>query len=161
VIVMGVSGSGKSTTGRALAAALGWPFFDADDFHPPENVAKMSAGQPLTDADRRPWLEALRKLIATHSAENQPLVLACSALKKTYRDQLRRGNAGVCFVYLRGEYDLIAGRMQERTGHYMPAGLLDSQFAALEEPTHALVVDVDRPVKELVRQIMYSLDTST
>lgn len=156
VIVMGVSGSGKTTTGRALAAALGWPFYDADDYHPADNVAKMAAGRPLTDADRSPWLEALHRLIAGRPAENQSLVLACSALKKAYRDQLRAGNEGVVFVYLHGDYELIAGRMQAREAHFMPADLLRSQFAALEEPEHALVVAADRPVAEIVQTILHT-----
>jgi serine/threonine-protein kinase len=149
---MGVSGAGKSTLGAAVAAELGWPFFDGDDFHPPENVAKMAASIPLVDADRRPWLARLHDLIAGHLARGEPAVVACSALKKTYREQLRAGNDGLVFVYLRGDYERLSRRLAGRRDHYMPAGLLESQFADLEEPgpDEAIVVDMDATVGVVV-----------
>lgn len=152
LIFMGVSGVGKSTLGLAVAAELGWPFYDGDDSHPQENVAKMAAGIPLTDADRRPWLAHLHALIADHLARGEPAVLACSALKPAYRDQLRAGHEEVLFVYLRGDRERIGRRLAKRQGHYMPAGLLDSQFAALEEPEQgeALVVDMDATAVEVI-----------
>jgi gluconokinase len=134
-IIMGVSGCGKSSVGQSLAEQRGVPFYDGDDFHPPENVAKMSNGIPLNDDDRRPWLARLHDLIADHLTRDASAVLACSALKRTYRDQLREGNAGVQFVYLDGDFDLIWGRMSDREGHYMKASMLESQFEALEPPT--------------------------
>jgi gluconokinase len=130
VVVMGVSGSGKSTVGRELAARLGVPYAEADDFHPPENVAKMASGQPLTDADRWPWLRALAAWIAEHSATGG--VVTCSALKRSYRDLLRSAAARVWFLHLAGDRSVIAARLAARSGHFMPASLLDSQFADLE-----------------------------
>jgi gluconokinase len=149
---MGVSGAGKSTLGATVAAELGWPFFDGDDFHPPENVAKMAAGLPLDDDDRRPWLAGLHHLIAEHLARSEPAVVACSALKKAYRKQLRAGNDGLVFVYLRGDFERISRRLAGRRDHYMPAGLLESQFTDLEEPgpDEAIVVDIDVAVGEVV-----------
>ena len=155
-MVLGVSGSGKSTVGEALAGALGWPFADADDFHPATNVAKMRAGIPLTDADRAPWLATLRELMAQALAGGHSLVLACSALKQAYRDRLQV-DARVRFVYLRGDRDLIAARIAARTGHYMPPGLLQSQFDALEEPDDALWVEVDQPPEAIVGEILDAL----
>ncbi len=151
-IFMGVSGAGKSTVGAAVAAALGWPFYEGDDFHPAANVAKMAAGTPLTDADRRPWLARLHDLIADHLARGEPAVMACSALKRSYREQLRAGNDGLVFVYLRGDRERIGRRLARRRGHYMPAALLDSQFADLEEPGpgEAIVVDIDVMVDEVI-----------
>ena len=141
-IIMGVSGSGKSTVGRALAEKLGWDFFDADDFHPPENIAKMAAGIPLSDSDRTPWLAALSdQLFTTLKAGRHP-VLACSALKETYRKQLLKGKDGVEIIYLKGNYDLIQARMAERQAHFMKPEMLKSQFATLEEPQNALVLDI-------------------
>jgi len=158
VIPMGVSGSGKTTVGRLLATDLGWPFHDADDFHPPENVAKMRAGVPLADADRAVWLDRLRSLIEELIAARRSAVLACSALKQAYRDRLAVDPAAVRFVYLRGDYELIHRRLQERTGHYMPAALLRSQFETLEEPgTDVLVVDVAPAPAEIVATIEHAL----
>lgn len=139
---MGVSGSGKTTLGRLLSQRLGWDFYDADDFHPAENIAKMARGQPLTDADREPWLDRLRDLIAACKATNHPGALACSALKQKYRRRLIQNDPDVRVVYLKGSYDLIWSRMQTRTDHYMQSNLLKSQFDALEEPSDALVVDI-------------------
>jgi gluconokinase len=154
IVVMGVSGVGKSTVGRALADRLDWPFVDGDDLHPSANLDKMRRGQPLTDADRAPWLEALGALIAEHAAAGQPLVLACSALKKAYREQLRRHGAEIRFVYLRGDFELIQKRLTARPDHYMPVELLQSQFDALEEPQNALVVDADQEVSEIVHAVL-------
>ena len=150
---MGVSGAGKSTLGAAVAAELGWRFYDGDDYHPAANVAKMAAGTPLTDDDRRPWLARLHQLIAGHLARHEPAVIACSALKRSYRDQLRAGNEGLVFVYLRGDRQRIGRRLAGRRDHYMPAGLLNSQFADLEEPRadEAIVVDIDVAVEEVAR----------
>ncbi len=142
-LVMGVSGSGKSTIARLLADKLGWSFFDADDFHPPENIVKMKAGIPLTDSDRQPWLDRLSELLRNEIAAERHPVLACSALKQSYRDRLLAGTKDVGIVFLRGEKDLIASRMHNRPGHFMPAALLDSQFAALEAPSGHEVTTID------------------
>jgi gluconokinase len=153
VVVMGVSGSGKSTIGQLLASRLGFPFLDADEFHPPENVAKMAAGTPLTDADRQPWLELLNgKLRAQENA-----VLACSALKESYRQILSMGLADCRFVHLRGSLELIRSRLAERKHRYMPASLLESQFATLEPPASALTVDIAQPPARCVEAIVASL----
>lgn len=157
LLVMGVAGCGKSTVGRALADALGWAFADADDFHPPANRAKMSAGIPLADADRAPWLDALRAHIAAALAADAPLVLACSALKQTYRDHLFVNRQRMRLVYLRGSRDLLAARLAARSGHFMPAALLDSQLADLEEPADALVAEISPPAPELVAKIRAGL----
>lgn len=132
LIVMGVSGAGKSTIGAALAAAFGAPFHDADDFHPPSSKAKMAAGRPLDDDDRRPWLATLAALIADERAAGRPVVLACSALKRRYRDRLVVDAPDTVFVHLGGPRDLIAERQRARTHEYMPTSLLDSQFETLE-----------------------------
>jgi len=153
-VIMGLSGCGKTTVGQALAERLGCPFHDGDDFHPPENVAKMARGVPLDDADRTPWLAILRRLITDCLASGQSAVLACSALKQNYRDRLGAGNPAVTFVYLSGSFDLIARRMQGRPGHYMKARMLRSQFEALEEPDDAIVIDIDQEVDAIVSQIL-------
>lgn len=158
VVVMGVSGSGKTTIGRLLAARLGWQFADADDFHSPENVAKMAAGNALDDEDRRPWLERLHELIFDHLESGRPLVMACSALKREYRRVLANGDERVKFVYLKGSAELIGRRLQERSGHYMKPDLLTSQFQALEEPQDALVLDVAQAPTELVEQAARELE---
>lgn len=146
---MGVSGSGKSTIGEPLAARLGLPFLDADEFHPPANVAKMAAGTPLTDADRLPWLKLLNeKLRALPDA-----VLACSALKESYRQSLSSDIPDCRFVYLRGSIELIRSRLTDRKHRYMPASLLASQFATLEPPRDAIEVDIGRGVAECVDEI--------
>jgi len=149
---MGVTGSGKTTIGQALAESLDWQFIDADDFHPPSNVAKMRAGIPLDDADRAPWLAALRTQIVGWLKSEANVVLACSALKQAYRDEVVV-SPDVRVVYLRGNSELITTRLKERHGHYMDPNLLSSQFATLEEPRDALVVDVDASVDEIVEQI--------
>ena len=156
ILVMGVSGVGKTTVGQALAQQLGWSFADADDFHPAANVAKMRAGIPLTDADRAPWLQSLRATIAFWLAAGQSAVLACSALKQAYREQLIVGPE-VKLVFLHADLDLIAERMAARHGHYMNPALLRSQFEALEAPREALSLDAARPVPELVAVIRASL----
>ncbi len=153
---MGVSGAGKTTVGKLLAAELGWHFVDADDYHPPANVEKMRNGIPLTDADRAPWLEALRALIAGLIAEGNNTVLACSALKQSYREALQVAPE-VQFVYLKGTPQLLRRRLHERLGHFMTERMLDSQLAALEEPDDALIVDVDRSPAEIVADIREKL----
>ncbi len=139
---MGVEGSGKTTVGRMLAQALGWEFRDADDFHTPAAKAKMAAGIALTDEDRRPWLQALREFIAQRLAADRAMVLACSALKQSYRYVLTVDPARQALVYLRGDIELIRERLSKRTGHYAGTSLRASQFATLEEPRDALVVDI-------------------
>ena len=161
IILMGVSGCGKTTVGKSFSKDTGWLFYDGDDFHPPENVAKMAAGLPLDDRDRLPWLKNLHQLIQDHLSNNLSVILACSALKKSYRDILQ-GDEGypVKFVYLRGSFDLIYQRMTAREDHYMKPEMLRSQFAALEEPERALIVDAAEPVGEIITQIKNSLKFS-
>ena len=153
---MGVSGSGKTTVASKLAEHLGWNFAEADSFHSPANVEKMRSGVPLTDADRWPWLEAIAARIGTARRDRKPLVVTCSALKRSYRDRLRSGHDDVRFVYLQGSYDTVVGRMAGRTGHYMPPSLLQSQFDALEEPApdeNAIVLSIDEAPEELVARL--------
>jgi gluconokinase len=153
-IIMGVAGSGKTTVGKALAEKLGWDFFDADNFHPPENIAKMAAGIPLNDSDRIPWLAALSDLlIATLKAGRHP-VLACSALKEAYRAQLLEGKVGIEVIYLKGNYDLLWSRLAARTGHFMKPEMLKSQFVTLEEPKDALTLDVSMPLEEMLAVVL-------
>ena len=152
-IVMGVSGSGKTTLGAALAGRLGWEFADADDYHPQANREKMARGEALNDDDRRPWLETLHQLLTDHVRDEKPVVLACSALKRQYRDILMNGLEGVALVYANGSKELIAQRMRQRYeggNHFMPVSLLDSQFGTLEPPTDAINADISRPISELV-----------
>jgi gluconokinase len=144
VVVMGVSGSGKTTLGRRLAARLGCEFVDADDHHPAANVAKMAAGIPLEDADRMPWLDTLNALL--RGRQPGDAVLACSALKQSYRDRLCAGIDDVRLVYLAGSIDQIRARLRARQHRYMPASLLESQFATLEPPQDAITVDVSQPL---------------
>lgn len=157
VIVTGVSGSGKTTVGAELARQLGWPFFEGDDFHPHENIAKMSQGIPLDDDDRMPWLQRIRKKISILKAENKSAVFACSALKQIYRDVLGAGEPGIVFVFLDGDFDVIYKRIENRTGHFMKAGLLKSQFAALEIPDDAIAFDVRLLPAEIVERIRHEL----
>ncbi len=161
VIVMGVSGSGKTTVGQRLAAALGCRFRDADDFHPPENIAKMTAGIPLTDEDREPWLAVLRELLENTLAAGEGLVLACSALKRVYRERLTVDAARQRWVYLQAPRELIAERLKARRGHYMPAAMLDSQFAALEVPEDALRVDASADPDTMVALVLQQLRPGT
>ena len=150
---MGVAGSGKTTVGRALADDLGWAFLDADDVHPPANVAKMASGQPLTDEDRAPWLAALRSRIETYVSGNRDAVVTCSALKARYREVIVVDPNCVKIVHLTGAPELLRSRISNRVGHFMPAGMLDSQLAALEAPSDALTLDVIRSPAELVLDI--------
>lgn len=153
IVVMGVSGSGKTTVGEALAERLGWRFVEGDSFHPPENVAKMSAGIPLDDNDRAPWLKALAAEIARDEAAGRPSVVGCSALKRAYRDILRSGAPCVRFVHVDGDRAVLTERLSHRAGHFFPARLLDSQLAALEllgPDEDGVVVDVALPTGEQV-----------
>lgn len=153
-IVMGVSGSGKTTIGKMLAKRLGYPFYDADDFHPPANLAKMAAGIPLTDVDRASWLAALAGVIRGGLSRGESGVIACSALRKKYRDALRVDARQVKFIYLKGDFDLIWARIKSREGHFMKASMLQGQFNDLEEPANALTVDISREPDEIVDTIM-------
>jgi gluconokinase len=157
-VVMGVSGCGKTTVGEALAAHLNCPFYDGDDFHSPENVAKMASGVPLNDTDRAPWLASLADLIRDHLARGETAVLASSALKKRYRDQLRVDDR-VRFIFLDGDFDLIWGRMQARQDHYMKAEMLRSQFDALERPDEnvAIRIDIDQDVSDILQQVIEAI----
>lgn len=153
-IVMGVSGCGKSTVAKALAEKSGGLFLDADDFHPPENIAKMAAGIALTDADREPWLDVLNHELRKTAVSGRSIFLACSALRQIYRDRLVAGFPEFQIIYLRGSKERIFERMEARENHFMPPGMLDSQFAALEEPVNAFVVSIEEPVSEIVRLIL-------
>lgn len=157
-VVIGVSGCGKTTVGQALAAHLECQLYDADDFHSPQNVAKMAAGEPLNDEDRGPWLATLAELIAEHVDRGETAVLACSALKRSYRDQLRVSER-VQFIYLEGNYDLIWQRMLERRSHYMKPEMLRSQFEALEPPraSEAIIVPIDQKVDDILAQILLAI----
>jgi carbohydrate kinase (thermoresistant glucokinase family) len=142
IIIMGVSGCGKTTVGRELQSLLKWDFYDADDYHPQENVEKMSSGIPLTDEDRKPWLEGLSKEIAEWNTGGGNAILACSALKGVYRDMLGVNDESVTTVFLKGDFDLLADRLRNRKGHYMPPDLLHSQLDTLEEPESGLVFNI-------------------
>jgi len=152
IVLMGVTGSGKTTIGRRLAAELGWKYFDADDFHPRANVEKMRTGIPLDDVDRIPWLETLRDLIRNCLEQGENSVLACSALKQSYREYLLIDER-VKLIYLKGEYELIEKRLSERQGHFMNPKLLKSQFAALEEPEPDVQVDISLSPGEITQAI--------
>lgn len=154
VLLMGVSGSGKSTIGHLLAERLDWDFLDGDDFHPPENIAKMAQGIPLNDDDRWPWLNRIRQAIEQRLETQQGAVFACSALKHSYQERLIDGLDGVCLVYLRGSFELIEERLRQRQSHFMPTALLRSQFDALEEPGDALIVEIGLSPDEIVREIV-------
>jgi gluconokinase len=155
VIIFGVSGAGKTTVGKLLARALGWRFFEADDFHPAANIEKMRSGYPLTDGDRWPWLERLRQQIERSLAAGENAVFACSALKRAYRDRLRVSDE-VKFVFLRGDYALVEKQLRSRHGHFMDANLLQTQFDDLEEPRPAedvLTIELGRTPEEIVNEI--------
>ena len=163
VIVFGVSGAGKTTVGKLLAEDLSWRFYEADDFHPRANIEKMHSGHPLTDEDRWPWLERLREQIARSLAAKENAVLACSALKRAYREHLRVSD-DVKFVFLRGDYALIERQLRRRRGHFMNPALLQSQFADLEEPhpdEDVLTIDLGRSPQELVDEIKVKLNLRT
>lgn len=154
LVVMGVSGSGKSTVGAAIAQRLRVPFADADDFHPQANIAKMSAGHALDDGDRFPWLEVIGDWLATHEAGG---VMSCSALKRKYRDQLRAHCPDVLFVHLDGTHDVITRRQATRPGHFMPPSLLTSQFETLEllgDDERGVVIDIDQPIDAIVEEFV-------
>jgi gluconokinase len=160
VVLMGVSGSGKTTIGAALAAALGWPFIEGDDLHPPANVEKMRAGIPLTDEDRGPWLDRIVEVLREVTAREGNAVLACSALRQRYRDRLAQAG-DVRFVHLTGRPEVIAARLAARRHRYMPASLLASQLATLEVPGDAIDVDVEASVGDQVRAIVEALRGGT
>jgi len=153
VVLMGVSGSGKSTIGKELAEQLGWSFYDADDYHPTTNVAKMQQAIPLTDEDRTPWLQALAELIGAAQARSEDIVLACSALKKAYRDYLDHQHAVVKYVHLSASPELIRQRLEARRGHFMNPYLLESQFDTLEPPEGAILVDIAPSPDAIVAEI--------
>jgi gluconokinase len=160
LVVMGVSGCGKTSVGRALAQALGTGFIEGDELHPPASVAKMAAGTPLTDADRAGWLAEIGRRLAQAHAADQRLVVSCSALKRSYRDGLRAACPGLLFVHLQGPADLLRQRLLKRTGHYMPPSLLDSQLATLEPPAAdeaALTLDIHPPTAEVVATALAQL----
>jgi gluconokinase len=155
LIVMGVTGAGKTTVGKLLAEKLGWEFCDADDFHPESNIEKMRQGLSLTDDDRRPWLEALRRLI---EGEPGPAVIACSALKQSYRDYLSDGNKEVTFVYLKGSEGLLRRRLLGREGHFADARILGDQLQTLEEPENVLTESADLDPETIAEDVIYKLD---
>ena len=160
VILMGVTGSGKTTIGQLLANDFNWRFYNGDDFHPTANVDKMSRGVPLTDEDRAPWLAALDHLIGDLIAQAQSAVISCSALRQTYRDRLAANRAEVVFVYLKGDYNLARERLLSRKGHFMKADLLASQFDTLEEPEGVLTLDFAQEADVIVGRIKQALDLS-
>jgi gluconokinase len=155
-VIMGVSGSGKSTIAKLLSDRTGWTFYDADDFHPAANINKMNSGIALTDSDRLPWLVTLQQLIATHLDSDRPGILACSALKAQYRQILRGESLDVVFVYLQGNYECIQARVKQRLGHFMSPDLLRSQFNTLEIPDDALIIDIKLNPEEIVDEILKS-----
>jgi gluconokinase len=157
VVLMGVSGAGKTTVGELLAERLGWPLFDADDFHPPANIEKMRSGIALADEDRWPWLDRLNGLLKEQESKGESAFLACSALKQKYRDRLAAGCSDLRWVYLKGNFELIESRLKARKGHYMKAGLLESQFAALEEPIDAITADIDATPEAIANAVEAAL----
>ena len=160
VILMGVSGVGKTTIGQILSGKLGWPLFDADEFHSAANIEKMRNGIPLEDADRWPWLDRMNAMLKDREGRAESVLLACSALKQAYRDRLAKGTAELRWIYLKGRFDLVQARLEARKGHYMKAGLLESQFAALEEPSDALNVDIDDTPDAIADSILRRLQAS-
>jgi len=157
LVVMGVAGAGKTTVGRLLATRLGLPFLEGDDYHPPANIAKMSSGRALTDEDRLPWLRAIACDLAALAERGEGAVVACSALKQAYRDELARGLPAMIFVHLTGPPELVAARLARRAGHFMPPALLESQYLALEPPADGLTVDISAPPDAIVDAILERL----
>ena len=155
IILIGVSGSGKTTIGMLLAKKLGWNFYDADDFHPEENIEKMSKGIGLTDEDRWPWLKSIRDFI---DSRDEHMVFACSALKKSYRDDLRKSKSHIEFIYLKGTKELILHRLEDRKGHFASADLLESQFQDLEEPQNIPVEDITQNPESIANDIIKLLE---
>jgi gluconokinase len=163
-VMMGVSGSGKTTIARGVAQRVGWRLVEGDDYHPPANVAKMHAGTPLTDEDRLPWLRALAREIDAMRERGEQAIVACSALKRSYRDILIGARKDLVLVYLQGSKELIAARIAARKGHFMPPALLDSQFATLEEPCadeHPMVVSIAPPPDAIVDEVVQLLKERT
>lgn len=158
-LLMGPAGSGKTTVGKLLAAQLSWEFADGDDFHPPANIQKMASGIPLTDEDRLPWLQSIRDAMLQWLAQGKSVVLACSALKRSYRELLGISSTAkdIKLVYLKGSYDLLLERLHSRTGHYMKEQMLASQLADLEEPTNAITIDISNSPEQIVSAIRKSL----
>ena len=154
-LIMGVSGAGKTTIGKALSQELGYPFYDADDFHPPENIAKMSQGIPLNDSDRLPWLLAIKTVINEKQKSQQNAIITCSALKKAYRNLLQNNSIDIIFIYLKGTYETILKRLQQRSKHFMKENMLMSQFKTLEEPQNAIIIDINLAVEEIVQEIIH------
>ena len=159
LIVMGVSGTGKTTLARALAEKLQWVFIEGDDYHPQANIEKMRGGKALNDEDRWPWLDAMHDAIADQQQKQQPTVLTCSALKKSYRERLVRNLDDFEFVFLCGDPEMILARMQQRENHFMPPGLLDSQIAALEPPETAIFIPIDMTTDDQVKAVIQQLSS--
>ena len=157
IVVMGVSGSGKTTVGQVLAKSLGWEFCDADALHPVANIEKMSRGIPLDDVDRKPWLERLQQAIAQWLQKDKNMVLACSALKSAYRQILLQDKERMRLIYLKGDFKIIQERLKKRLDHYMSPELLQSQLDTLEEPSEAITIDVSQPPEAVVREIKTKL----
>ena len=157
ILVMGVSGSGKTTVGKKLAESLGYKFADADDFHPQENIDKMRNGVALSDKDRLPWLQKMQNVINQHLSENTNIVITCSALKESYRQMLLINHESVKLVYLKGSFELIQKRLKERLNHFMGEKLLKSQFDILEEPLEAITVDISQSLEVIVKKIVDKL----
>lgn len=162
IIVMGVSGSGKTTVGEAVARRIYAKFIDGDDLHPRANIQKMGSGHPLNDEDRMPWLERLSDAAYSLHHKNESGIIVCSALKRRYRDRLREGNPEMVFLYLKGSFDVIMERLKARSGHFMPTDLLKSQFEALEEPgseePDVICVDIDADIDEVVQRCVLALE---
>ncbi|MFM1347935.1 gluconokinase [Yersinia proxima] len=162
IIVMGVSGSGKTTVGEAVARRIHAKFIDGDDLHPRTNIQKMGSGHPLNDEDRMPWLERLSDAAYSLHHKNETGIIVCSALKRRYRDRLREGNPEMVFLYLKGSFDVIMERLKARSGHFMPTDLLKSQFEALEEPgseePDVICVDIDADIDEVVHRCVLALE---
>ncbi|MEA5508986.1 gluconokinase [Crocosphaera sp. UHCC 0190] len=153
-LIIGVSGSGKTTIGQALSHQLGYPFYDADDFHPPENIAKMSQGIPLTDSDRLPWLTAIKDVIDQYQQREKGAVITCSALKQSYRNFLGKNTQALIWIYLKGSYEQILNRLENRQKHYMKSGMLLSQFQSLEEPENAMIININLSIEDIIQEII-------